>query len=178
MSDAMENTRIAYLDVAKFIGIACVVIGHVGSPVDHNAVIAAVHDFVYQFHLPLFFFLSGVFYRKRDTFSQFLKDKLKGLYVPYLISNTILLIVYCIVRSLFGQEFILIDNVKHLVKVSLGLTWTSLAGATWFLLTLLESLVFYDLFERICSRSNSKYLKCQPIPGMSFPDSGIICKFV
>ena len=44
---------------AKTIGIIAVVIGHSGSPLT---------DFVYQWHIVLFFFISGYFYK--ETYSK------------------------------------------------------------------------------------------------------------
>lgn len=48
----MLNTRVEWVDVAKGIGIILVVLGHNQSP-DY------IIKFIYSFHMPLFFFLSG-----------------------------------------------------------------------------------------------------------------------
>ena len=47
------NNRIKYLDVAKFVGIFCIYLGHFG----HQA--GNAYGFVFTFHVPLFFFLAG-----------------------------------------------------------------------------------------------------------------------
>lgn len=52
----MSKKRDAEFDIAKGILILCVVIGHGGSD--------SIADFMYRFHMPLFFILSGFFYRK------------------------------------------------------------------------------------------------------------------
>ena len=46
--------RIDYLDITKGFGIFCIVIGH-------NEVTQWLNDWVYSFHVPLFFILSGYF---------------------------------------------------------------------------------------------------------------------
>ena len=43
--------RIAEIDVAKAIGIICVIIGH--------GTTGVIHNYIYLFHMPLFFILSG-----------------------------------------------------------------------------------------------------------------------
>ena len=45
-------TRIGWIDTAKGIGLLCVILGHLSIPL--------VDAWVYFFHMPLFFFLSGV----------------------------------------------------------------------------------------------------------------------
>ena len=52
--------RIKYLDIAKFIGIFCIYLGHFGEQAGY------AYNFVFWFHVPLFFFLSGI----SETFSK------------------------------------------------------------------------------------------------------------
>ena len=53
--------RIAWLDTAKGIGIILVVLGHSMSPIlTGHMVMESLYKFLYMFHMPLFFFLSGV----------------------------------------------------------------------------------------------------------------------
>lgn len=89
----MEN-RIYWVDYAKAIGIILVVYGHVVRGL-HNADINIPKEFyeltnsiVYSFHMPLFFFLSGLFF-----YSSFLKrggvklinSKIDTIVYPYVI---------------------------------------------------------------------------------------------
>ena len=50
----MKN-RISYFDIAKGIGIILVMFAHVTLPI-------TLEKFIYSFHVPLFFFLSGYFF--------------------------------------------------------------------------------------------------------------------
>lgn len=55
--------RIAWLDAARGIGILLIVLGHVipmTTPISH---------FIYSFHVPLFFFISGMVLQKRSSHS-------------------------------------------------------------------------------------------------------------
>ncbi|NLG15397.1 MAG: hypothetical protein GX561_14490 [Lentisphaerae bacterium] len=51
--------EIAYLHIAKALGIIAMVMGHCD----------LFGNFVYQFHMPLFFFISGMLHRDDNTLS-------------------------------------------------------------------------------------------------------------
>lgn len=82
----MENKkeRLTYLDVAKGIGILLVVIGHVYAfnrqIVDRFFVI-----WLYSFHMPLFFIISGMLiaYKDEKDIWKFVKKRIKGILIPY-----------------------------------------------------------------------------------------------
>ena len=73
----LAKKRITWLDMAKGIGMLCVIVGHV-SPY------TALWKWFYTFHLPLFFLLSGYVFKMGDNFSTFFKKKCKSLLLPYL----------------------------------------------------------------------------------------------
>ena len=77
-SDITSKNRIPWIDMAKGYGILAVFLGHLvqGSPLG---------DFVYSFHLPLFFFISGFLFStdKYLSFGSFLKHKEKSILLPY-----------------------------------------------------------------------------------------------
>ena len=86
--------RTEWIDYAKGIGIILVVYGHLLSS-DYHAGVAIPKQFfllsdslVYSFHVPLFFFLAGLFTRRslsRRSVGQFITDKAKLLLYPYLV---------------------------------------------------------------------------------------------
>ena len=53
----MKRNRILWLDMAKGIGILLIMIGHLGISVIPEA--KPVQIWLYSFHIPTFFFLSG-----------------------------------------------------------------------------------------------------------------------
>lgn len=86
----MENRvskmgRIGWIDAAKGIGIIFVILGH--SPLSSD-----VRAFLYAFHIPLFFFLSGLMIRDRHNIS--LAAKARTLLFPYAALCLILLFIY------------------------------------------------------------------------------------
>lgn len=95
----MTNTpsgRIGWIDAAKGIGLICVILGHLHIPL--------VDTWVYFFHMPLFFFLSGVVSsgRKYD-FPTFLRKKLQSLVVPYFTLGGGILLFQGLLYALEGR---------------------------------------------------------------------------
>ena len=68
--------RIKWIDVAKGYGIILVIYGHVATDI--------FATWLYTFHVPLFFFLSGYFFNPDKKPKEFLYSKSKGLLLPYL----------------------------------------------------------------------------------------------
>lgn len=81
---ATQHVRTGWIDALKGIGILLVVLGHtlVGGP---------VRQFVYLFHMPLFFFISGYLHTPQKDFRKFAYKKSVHLLFPYL---SILLLFY------------------------------------------------------------------------------------
>ena len=70
-----NNERVPWLDAAKGIGIVFVVMGHITAE-------PLLARFIFSFHMPLFFFLSGIacnFSRQE----QFIQRRARSLLVPY-----------------------------------------------------------------------------------------------
>ncbi len=89
MSDSLANgpgaSRIQWVDVAKGLGIGLVFYGHFVERYIALGLPAAVEQmrWIYAFHMPLFFFLSGFVYKDRDLkFDAFLKRQILTRLVP------------------------------------------------------------------------------------------------
>ena len=62
----MEN-RIALWDNLKFFLVTCVVIGHFADQfTDISNIYDSIFLFIYSFHIPLFIFIAGIFYKNKD----------------------------------------------------------------------------------------------------------------
>lgn len=69
--------RIEWIDAAKGIGIILVVAGHVPTT-------APIKQFIYSFHMPLFFFLSGLVFKSGSLgLKSFIQKKARSLLFPY-----------------------------------------------------------------------------------------------
>ena len=78
------NKRYMYIDLAKGLTMMTILWGHVMLGGFSNII-------VYAFHIPVFFFLSGMVFRieKYPLFSEFLKRRVKTLLIPYMIFSAI-----------------------------------------------------------------------------------------
>ncbi|WP_312245562.1 acyltransferase family protein [Stutzerimonas nitrititolerans] len=85
----MDN-RINWIDSLKFIGIFYIYLGHLGGSAGN------LYPFVFSFHVPLFFFISGCFAstRIRSSFGQFVMEKFKQLMIPYFVYSLLSIVVY------------------------------------------------------------------------------------
>ncbi len=120
--------RLGYLDLTKGIGIFLVVLGHA------TFVNEKVITWVFSFHMPLFFIVSGILLAKKDfsqiTMREFLYGKLETMIVPYLFFS----ISYSLIDilSVYFKQISMRD-----LKINLICTGTfSGSGPLWFLTTL------------------------------------------
>lgn len=88
------NTRVDWVDYAKAIGIIMVVYGHVARGVYNSGIEFSEYFFtltdniIYSFHMPLFFFLSGLFFYQsfvKKGARQLFFSKIDTIVYPYLV---------------------------------------------------------------------------------------------
>lgn len=86
----MNTTRSEYIDYAKGFGIMLVMWAHINSS-------GPIATYIYFFHMPLFFFISGMLFNrsKYNSFAEFVKRKAKGLLLPYAIYSVATWVVWC-----------------------------------------------------------------------------------
>lgn len=96
----MGTGRMNYIDVAKGIGIILVVFAHVNYTPE-------VLVFIYSFHMPLFFLISGMLFDKNKypDFISFFKRRIKTLFIPYVIYEVISIIWLYISERLFSDIY-------------------------------------------------------------------------
>ena len=75
-----EKSRVEYIDLFRAFGIVLMIMGHIkfGSHFD---------KWIHAFHMPMFFFVSGWFYRSKDGVSagKQIIGKAKSLLLPYIV---------------------------------------------------------------------------------------------
>lgn len=146
----MQTERLTWVDAAKGIGIFLVFLGHTALPYP-------LFIYLFSFHMPLFFFLSGYLYRpgKHNSWWDFLKSKFKKLIIPYALFFAILFIYWILIGRAIGD----IQNLN--VKISTIFYEFFYASAylktpfapLWFLLTLFwVELIFFFLQNNITKK--------------------------
>lgn len=144
--------RLDYIDVFRSLGIIAMVMGHIsfGGAFDH---------FIHAFHMPMFFFISGLFYRRRDcSIGDYIGKKAKSLLIPYISFGIAHYLVDIILHGFSINPFIYLFTFN---TVSLPI-----AGALWFL----TALFFTDVFFFLLDRWNVKWLIIPLVLVGSFAD--------
>lgn len=124
----MNNKRIEYIDIAKGLLILLVVIGHV----QQNEPFTLLKQFIYTFHMPAFFIISGILFDKSRTankkFFPYVKKKIYTLIIPYFFFEILSGIVFYMAYS--GNY----SNIKGIIVNAI--TMECNLTPDWFLPTL------------------------------------------
>jgi polysaccharide biosynthesis protein PslL len=72
------NDRIAWIDITKAIGLIFIITGHT-MLFKYESV-----KYIYWFHVPLFFILSGILHKQNVSTGNFLRARFRHLMIPYL----------------------------------------------------------------------------------------------
>ncbi|MCB5205681.1 acyltransferase family protein [Methylovorus mays] len=144
------RSRELWVDYAKAIGIILVVYGHVARGIcqsfnSTNASFQLADSVIYSFHMPLFFFLSGIFFvasTKKHGHKKMLLSKIDTILYPYILWSLLQGII----------EFGLSPYTNGHVKLTevFSLLWEPRAQF-WFLYTLLFCFLICSVFFRLLS---------------------------
>ena len=136
--------RVKWIDVYKALLIILMVVGHSGTP---------IVAYIYMFHMPAFFMVSGYLFNDQNDTFHFLKKKTISLLLPYIICNTIFISIYTIMNALGlyntlqNAPYIAFD--ARLKSLLLDSSTPDLGGATWFILVLFEVEVLYFFLNKL-----------------------------
>ncbi len=144
--------RIEYFDIAKGIAMLCIIAGHLG----HDK----INQFVFTFHVPLFFLVSGYFLNDKLPVKAYAKSKAKQLMIPYVtawgfITVGTMRVVYLWMNDIWAVIVSFINQVLsglygngaeiHEIYFGEGFGVFSV-GAIWFLPALFFALVIVRYF--------------------------------
>ena len=133
-----NGKRIEWIDTAKGIGLILVILGHLKT--------GYLSAWIYTFHMPLFFFLSGVvFSGAKYSFKEFLLKSIKSLVIPYFSLGIVIWLFYAVVNIFVGQENGLYGSNLEMLKnfIVQEHFWT-----VWFLACLfLTEMLYYILMK-------------------------------
>ena len=136
--------RLRWIDIAKGICIVSIIVGHQGFP--HLG-------FVYLYHLPVFFLLSGFTLKKGPLDAAFLRSKFSRLMTPYFLTGFAVLgmnLVNMALREGRGSVMAATENIAGSLRAiffasgantACGSAEFPVIGAVWFLPALLFALV-------------------------------------
>lgn len=140
------------------------VVGHSGCP-------QAIFRFIYLFHMPLFFFCSGIFFKEissKASISTYLKKRIMGLYVPFVKWSVFFLILHNLFMEVglynayYGFEngsafYTISDIIQRFCKILFIMNgYEELLGGFWFIRSLFVSCLLIAVFSFIL-RYSFKY---------------------
>lgn len=134
------NKRISYLDIIKGFGIFFVVFGHIVH-------IGALRDYIWNFHMPLSFFVSGLLYNSNLKFKDFLLKRIKSIYIPYVLFFCITFCYWLLIeRHVRGGEYSILHQLIGLPYGTYEGNHLYFNGALWFLPCLFATeMLFYPI---------------------------------
>ncbi|GKX66103.1 acyltransferase family protein [Inconstantimicrobium mannanitabidum] len=150
--------RYKELDTLKGIGILLVLLGHsfIVYPInviDHNQTSQLIHAYIYSFHMPLFFIISGFLYNvartKQQSYKDFAVNKAKRLLIPYFFITIVDMIPRMLLPALVNQKTDFVDAIEKIVISG---------GFIWFIYTLFFVFMIFHLIKGIFNLSYGKYV--------------------
>lgn len=156
--------RIEWIDVCKGLGIFLVFIGHTNV----SQLSRTLYDWIYSFHMPLFYMLSGLVFDKTkyNTFRKYINRRFKTLILPFFILNTILYII---------AEVLNLDNVQpQATELLTGVL------AMYFIRVLFISEVWYYFINQIGNKPFYKLVLIAVVIYISsfFKESSVLLRYI
>ena len=138
-----QKERIDWIDSAKGIGLLFVIFGHLHIPY--------LATWIYFFHMPLFFFLSGAVYSgEKYPFRTYFNKRVRSLVVPYFSFGIIIWLFYVIVNCFVSADSRLYGSNMDMLK---GLIIQEHFWTIWFLAALFFVEMIYYLMDRVFGKS-------------------------
>ena len=140
MEPEVKKQRIEYIDLMKGFCIIVVVAMHCNLYTN----VDLIDTWVSNFRMPLYFFLSGLFFKKYSGFTEFLVHKVNKVLIPYFFFSWI---PYCALSFLFTSNF---TNPLFWLFAPI-MTYN---GVLWFLKSLFIAHLFFYLFVHLTQKTS------------------------
>ena len=140
-----KKPRIEYIDLAKGICITLVVCFHL--TLFYNTSLP-FDQFFRSFRMPLYFFLSGCFFKAYEGFGGFVKRKINKLLIPFVFFYVICSFLIPNILAYYGV------NIRYLPMSQLPFAFLDEnypSGPIWFLLCLFEINIFFYIIYLFAS---------------------------
>jgi len=137
--------RIEYFDIVRGLCIIYMIAGHIDfrcSEFDH---------YIHAFHMPIFFILSGIFYKKNSGKRiEYCKKLIRKILVPYFIWAFVFLLIENFTR--IGNHTGFIYGLKSILTTNNN--FVPIAGALWFLTAFFFSNIIFMFIETTIKNKN------------------------
>ncbi len=142
----MSPKKIYYenVDILRGFAILLMVLGHAVAKenvmTDSSSWCQGIYKFIYSFHMPLFFIISGFCFSRYENYGKFLLHKSRYLLVPYFIFNFITMILQRLLPFFTLVENNLQEEMKQIFFFG---------GSIWFVYVLFVIMVIFPLLEKL-----------------------------
>lgn len=146
--------RLYDIDILKGIGILFVILGHIQQNIPKWLLI-----YIYSFHMPLFYYISGYLYKKdyeKMSVKEYTIKRAKELLYPYLTLNFLNLVWYIIKEH----------SISGILKYILSFLYSNYifdinyVGAIWFLMSLFIVEMVYFFIKKNCNLNKTCFWIC------------------
>jgi len=166
MQPAVIRDRKDFVDIAKGLTILLVVI-------EHNVFIYKYHittqAIILSFHMPLFYFVSGLFFSSSESLTVLTKKRFNSLLKPYFVSCFLFFFLKSIKDFQLGNIWYFISGVLYGTGESLSWPYEQLWFLTSLFVTILACSFLYSVLKRVNSVWERSIFLCILLVG------GILC---
>lgn len=165
MSNILKSERLSWLDILKGIGIILVVVGHIYSN-------KTIFNWLYSFHMPLFFLAAGWVYKEKPILID-LKRRIQTIVVPYFSFGILTLIYWQFIERKFRSSEI--SFVNAVIGLILGqYDYLDFNVHLWFLPCFFITVVLFNVLVNIGGRKAAYIVSAlmsilfviAPLPGL------------
>lgn len=150
--NTIRKSRMDYIDIYRAFGIILMVMGHIGFG-------GKFDKFIHAFHMPMFFFISGFFYKEKCIdIKKYAVDKAKKLLTPYFVFGGGYCFLWCLNSGFSAEPWM------HLLLINT--TGIPIVGAIWFL----TALFFTDVIYIFLAKYNIKWIILFLVAAGSYAD--------
>ena len=82
-----QKQRVGWIDITRGICILAIVLGHVWN-------FGYIRQYLFSFHVPIFFFLSGLCFRYTGNIKEYLLKKVRTIAVPYIFFSVVSIFIF------------------------------------------------------------------------------------
>lgn len=147
----IKDNRIEFIDLAKGVCIILIILGHTGITVDLPGLSAM--------RTPLYFALSGLFFKDYGGLQQLLIRKCNKILIPFLFFYIGSYAIFYVCNALFPG--LIVSDAKGILDVFTQSQYFN--GPIWFLLALFWCNIFFCI---ISLNINKEYLRCAMVVAM------------
>ena len=107
--------------------------------------------YIYSFHMPMFFFISGYLFKYNSNIKYLIKDKFKKLIIPYFVFNVISLVITVIL----GTRYSIKDIFFGLFYIKGNIPWNT---SLWFFIILFYDIIITNMIFMFVKNNKNKFI--------------------